>query len=62
VVRAPELKIRLRNQYPSVALAHAKIASIFNSTNTARRRLSFGAIEALSLVVKHVKPIKITCT
>src|ERR1700693_998190 len=42
-----------------MAFSQAKIASIFESTNTARRRLSFGAIKALPLVVKHVKPIKV---
>jgi len=62
VVRAPELMIRLRNPYLSVAFSHAKIASIFECTNNARRRLSFGATRALPLVVKHVKPIKVTCS
>src|SRR6202140_2569779 len=43
----------------SMALSHAKISSIFESTNTARRRLSFGGMNGLPLVVKHVKPIKV---
>src|ERR1700693_6088506 len=42
-----------------MAFSHAKISSIFESTNTARRRLSFGAARGLPLVVKHVKPIKV---
>src|SRR5579872_3182875 len=42
-----------------MARSHAKISSIFESTNTARRRFSFGATRALPLVVKHVKPIKV---
>src|SRR4029077_15253304 len=42
-----------------MAFSQAKITSIFESTNTARRRLSFGAIKGLPLVVKHVKPIKV---
>src|ERR1700688_4166588 len=42
-----------------MAFSHAKISSIFESTNTARRRLSFGAMNGLPLVVKHVKPIKV---
>ena len=48
-----------RISFLSVALSHAKISSIFESTNTARRRLSLGAIRGLPLVVKHVKPIKV---
>src|SRR6202140_2335175 len=43
----------------SVAFSQAKISSIFESTNTARRRLSFGATRGLPLFVKHVKPIKV---
>jgi len=42
-----------------MAFSHNKISSIFESTNTARRRLSFGATSGLPLVVKHVKPIKV---
>src|SRR5580704_3965553 len=42
-----------------MAFSHDKISSIFESTNTARRRLSFGATRGLPLVVKHVKPIKV---
>src|SRR6202162_1530552 len=42
-----------------MAFSQDKISSIFESTNTARRRLSFGAIKGLPLVVKHVKPIKV---
>src|SRR5271169_623264 len=42
-----------------MALSQDKISSIFESTNTARRRLSFGATRGLPLVVKHVKPIKV---
>src|ERR1700674_1032950 len=42
-----------------MAFSQVKISSIFESTNTARRRLSFGAIKGLPLVVKHVKPIKV---
>ena len=42
-----------------MAFSQAKISSIFESTNTARRRLSFGATRTLPLVVKHVKPIKV---
>src|SRR5271169_6929106 len=42
-----------------MALSQDKISSIFESTNTARRRLSFRATSGLPLVVKHVKPIKV---
>src|SRR5580704_14750730 len=42
-----------------MAFSHDKISSIFESTNTARRRFSFGATRALPLVVKSVKPIKV---
>src|SRR5580704_3888967 len=42
-----------------MAFSHDKISSIFESTNTARRRLSFGATRGLPLVVKHVRPIKV---
>src|ERR1700690_1862093 len=40
--------------------SHAKISSIFESTSEARRRLSFGVTKGLPLVVKMVKPIKVT--
>jgi hypothetical protein len=55
VARVPELIIRFRN--PSVVFCNAKIASIFESTNTARQRSS--AIKGLPLVVKHIKPIEV---
>jgi hypothetical protein len=45
VARVPELIIRFRN--PSVVFCNAKIASIFESTNTARQRSS--AIKGLPL-------------
>src|ERR1700674_2665845 len=40
--------------------SHARISSIFDSTIKARRRLSFGGTRGLPLVVKMVKPIKVT--
>src|SRR5579862_4821644 len=42
-----------------MAFSHARISSIFESTNTARRRLSFGAKRGLPLVVNNVNPIKV---
>ena len=42
-----------------MAFSQDRISSILESTNTARRRLSFGATSDLPLVVKHVKPIKV---
>lgn len=39
----------------SIALSQAKIASIFESTNNARRQLSFGAIKGFPLVVKRYR-------
>jgi len=45
-----------------VALSQDNISSIFESTDTARRRLIFGGINVRPLVVKHVKPIKVACS
>ena len=57
-------KVLLRNQIRStnarIKGSHARISSIFASTNSGRRRLNFDGIGGL-LVIKLVKPTKILC-
>jgi len=52
--------LRVQPSYTTHLLkTHAKISFILESTNAARRRLSFAVTKTLPLFVKHVKPITV---